>query len=157
MKEIDNKLTQKFDEYPSFGVLKGVKVFVTGTNIAGPFAGCLMAEMGAKVLQAEAPTIACQTRGTLAWSQNHRNEYSITINSASPAGKKIFLKCVEWADIWIEAGRPGSYVPADETIEAFTRICDGVYDDVPEQAFSGIGGIDDLEEKWHNMQKELGA
>ena len=39
-------------------------------------------------------------------------------------------------------GRPGSYVPADETIEAFTRICDGVYDDVPEQAFSGIGGID---------------
>ena len=61
MKEIDNKLTQKFDEYPSFGVLKGVKVFVTGTNIAGPFAGCLMAEMGAKVLQAEAPTIACQT------------------------------------------------------------------------------------------------
>ena len=29
MKEIDNKLTQKFDEYPSFGVLKGVKVFVT--------------------------------------------------------------------------------------------------------------------------------
>ena len=28
MKEIDNKLTQKFDEYPSFGVLKGVKVFV---------------------------------------------------------------------------------------------------------------------------------
>ena len=47
MKEIDNKLTQKFDEYPSFGVLKGVKVFVTGTNIAGPFAGCLMAEMGA--------------------------------------------------------------------------------------------------------------
>jgi len=26
MKEIDNKLTQKFDEYPSFGVLKGVKM-----------------------------------------------------------------------------------------------------------------------------------
>jgi F-type H+-transporting ATPase subunit beta len=52
-------------------------------------------------------------------------------------------------------GRPGSYVPADETIEAFTRICDGVYDDVPVQAFSGIGGIDDLEHKWHDMQKEL--
>lgn len=53
-------------------------------------------------------------------------------------------------------GRPGSYVPADETIEAFTRICDGVYDKVPEQAFSGIGGIDDLERKWHDLQKELG-
>ena len=54
-------------------------------------------------------------------------------------------------------GRPGSYVPAEETIEAFTRICDGYYDEVPEQAFSGIGGIDDLEGKWHDMQKELGA
>ena len=72
MKEIDNKLTQKFDEYPSFGVLKGVKVFVTGTNIAGPFAGCLMAEMGAKVLQAEAPTIACQPRRQEDLPQVHR-------------------------------------------------------------------------------------
>ncbi|OZG51301.1 F-type H+-transporting ATPase subunit beta [Pseudoscardovia suis] len=54
-------------------------------------------------------------------------------------------------------GRPGSYVPADETIEAFTRICDGVYDDVPVQAFSGIGGIDDLERRWHDMKKELDA
>ncbi|GAA0640431.1 MAG TPA: F0F1 ATP synthase subunit beta [Bifidobacterium pullorum] len=54
-------------------------------------------------------------------------------------------------------GRPGSYVPAEETIEAFTRICDGVYDEVPEQAFSGIGGIDDLERRWHDMQKEYGA
>lgn len=53
-------------------------------------------------------------------------------------------------------GVPGSYVPAEETIEAFTRICDGVYDKVPEQAFSGIGGIDDLEKKWHKMQKEYG-
>ena len=122
MKEIDNKLTQKFDEYPSFGVLKGVKVFVTGTNIAGPFAGCLMAEMGAKVLQAEAPTIACQTRGTLAWSQNHRNEYSITINSASPAGKKIFKKCLEWADIWIESSKAGTYAKMGLTDE----VCWGV-------------------------------
>ena len=109
MKEINNKLTHKFNEYPDFGVLQGVKVFISGTNIAGPFAGCLMAEMGAKVLQAEAPTIACQTRGTLAWSQNHRNEFSITINTAKPSGRKIFYKCIEWADIWIEAGKPGSY------------------------------------------------
>ena len=29
--------------------------------------------------------------------------------------------------------------------------------DVPAQAFSGIGGIDDLEKKWHDMQKEYGA
>ena len=108
-KQIDNKLTQSWNEYPQFGVLQGVKVFVSGTNIAGPFAGCLMAEMGAKVLQAESPNIACQTRGTTAWAQCHRNEYSVTIDVSKPKGKKFFLKCIEWADIWIEAGRPGSY------------------------------------------------
>ena len=88
MKEIDCKLTHSFDEYPGFGVLEGVKVFVTGTNIAGPFAGCIMAEMGAKVLQAEMPNVTCSTRGTTGWSQNHRNEFSINFNSATPAGKK---------------------------------------------------------------------
>lgn len=54
-------------------------------------------------------------------------------------------------------GRPGSYVPADETIEAFARICNGTYDEIPEQAFSGIGGIDDLERRWHDMKQEFGA
>ncbi|MBQ5557983.1 MAG: F0F1 ATP synthase subunit beta [Aeriscardovia sp.] len=53
-------------------------------------------------------------------------------------------------------GLEGSYVPVEETIEAFTRICDGVYDKVPEQAFSNIGGIDDLERKWHDLKKEYG-
>lgn len=109
MKEIDCKLTHSFDEYPGFGVLEGVKVFVTGTNIAGPFAGCIMAEMGAKVLQAEMPNVTCSTRGTTGWSQNHRNEFSINFNSATPAGKKIFLKCIEWADIWIENSKAGTY------------------------------------------------
>ncbi|MBO6098081.1 MAG: F0F1 ATP synthase subunit beta, partial [Aeriscardovia sp.] len=53
-------------------------------------------------------------------------------------------------------GLEGSYVPADETIEAFTRICDGYYDKVPEQAFSNIGGIEDLERKWAELKKEYG-
>ena len=53
-------------------------------------------------------------------------------------------------------GLEGSYVPAEETIEAFTRICDGVYDKLPVQAFANVGGIDDVERKWHDMQKEYG-
>ena len=49
-------------------------------------------------------------------------------------------------------GVEGSTVPLAETVEAFKRICDGVYDKVPEQAFFNIGGIDDLERNWHEMQ-----
>ena len=112
----------EFTNYPQFGVLSGVKVFVTGTNIAGPFAGSLMAEMGAQVLQAEAPNIPCQTRGTASWSQNHRNEFSITLNTATKRGKEIFLKCAEWADIWIEAGRPGSYEKRGLSDEAIWEV-----------------------------------
>ncbi|KMY22544.1 F-type H+-transporting ATPase subunit beta [Actinobaculum suis] len=44
-------------------------------------------------------------------------------------------------------GVPGSTVPVDETVEAFKRICEGKYDDVPEQAFFNIGGIEDLERR----------
>ena len=109
MTVINNVLHQDFAAYPKFGVLQGVKVFVTGTNIAGPFAACLMAEMGAQVVQAEMPKIPCQTRGTYAWAQNHRNCYAITLNAATARGKELFLKGIEWADIWIEAGRPGGY------------------------------------------------
>ena len=121
-KKIDCNLTQKFSEYPDFGVLNGVKVFVSGTAIAGPFAGCLMAEMGAKVLQSEAPKISCGTRGTTSWSQNHRNEYSITCNPRTPAGKKIFKKCLEWADIWIESSKAGTYAKMGLTDE----VCWGI-------------------------------
>ena len=56
MTVVNNVLHQDFAAYPKFGVLQGVKVFVTGTNIAGPFAACLMAEMGAQV---ERFSIAC--------------------------------------------------------------------------------------------------
>ncbi len=51
-------------------------------------------------------------------------------------------------------GVPGSTVPLDETIEAFRRIADGVYDHIPEQAFFNIGGIDDLERRWNEMQNQ---
>ena len=51
-------------------------------------------------------------------------------------------------------GVEGSTVPVDETVKAFKRICDGVYDHIPEQAFFNIGGIDDLERAWAKIQGE---
>ena len=51
-------------------------------------------------------------------------------------------------------GVPGSTVPLSETIEAFKRIAEGYYDDVPEQAFYNCGGIDDLERNAHELAKE---
>ncbi|WKD59446.1 F0F1 ATP synthase subunit beta [Corynebacterium caspium] len=42
-------------------------------------------------------------------------------------------------------GIPGSYVPLADTIDAFERICRGEYDNYPEQAFNGLGGLEDVE------------
>src|SRR5690625_2342096 len=53
-------------------------------------------------------------------------------------------------------GVAGSTVPISETIEAFDRIANGHYDDVPEQAFFNIGGLDDLERNHARLKKELG-
>ena len=44
-------------------------------------------------------------------------------------------------------------MPLDETIEAFTKIADGDYDHVAEQAFFMCGGLDDVERKWAEIQK----
>ncbi|MFM1786615.1 MAG: hypothetical protein RL228_565 [Actinomycetota bacterium] len=41
-------------------------------------------------------------------------------------------------------GIDGSYVPVNETIEAFKAIADGQFDHIPEQAFFLCGGIEDL-------------
>jgi F-type H+-transporting ATPase subunit beta len=41
-------------------------------------------------------------------------------------------------------GMDGSYVEMDHTIESFDAIAKGEYDNVPEQAFLNVGGIDDV-------------
>jgi F-type H+/Na+-transporting ATPase subunit beta len=52
-------------------------------------------------------------------------------------------------------GIEGSTVPLDETIEGFTKIADGEYDHVAEQAFFMCGGLEDVERNWANIQKNL--
>ena len=94
-----------FGQFPKFGVLSSVKVLMTGTNIAGPFAASIMAEMGAQVVQVESQNMPCQTRGNYGYSQDHRNTYSITLNTRTAKGKEVLEKLIAWADIWIESGR----------------------------------------------------
>ncbi|HYQ68470.1 F0F1 ATP synthase subunit beta [Actinophytocola sp.] len=48
-------------------------------------------------------------------------------------------------------GQPGSTVPRDETVEAFDKITKGDFDHYPEQAFLGIGGLEDLEKKYKEI------
>jgi F-type H+-transporting ATPase subunit beta len=50
-------------------------------------------------------------------------------------------------------GLKGKYVKLPDTIKGFAGICDGKYDDLPEQAFYMVGAIEEAIEKAENLKK----
>jgi len=44
-------------------------------------------------------------------------------------------------------GTPGKYVKLEDTIRGFKEIIEGKHDDLPEQAFYMVGGIEEAIEK----------
>lgn len=50
-------------------------------------------------------------------------------------------------------GVPGSTVPVEETVSSFKMICDGECDEIPEQAFYNVGGMEDVMAKWEQIKK----
>jgi F-type H+-transporting ATPase subunit beta len=44
-------------------------------------------------------------------------------------------------------GLPGKTVPVEETVESFEALTEGEFDDLPEQAFFNVGGIDEVQAK----------
>ena len=47
-------------------------------------------------------------------------------------------------------GTPGKFVSLKDTIRGFQGIIDGEYDDIPEQAFYMVGGIEEVIENAKN-------
>ena len=50
-------------------------------------------------------------------------------------------------------GVPGKYVKIADTIKSFREILEGKVDDVPEQAFLMVGGVDDAREAGERLKK----
>jgi F-type H+-transporting ATPase subunit beta len=50
-------------------------------------------------------------------------------------------------------GQEGIFTPLEETIASFKAIVDGKHDNLPEQAFYMVGGIEDAEKKAREMEK----
>ena len=49
-------------------------------------------------------------------------------------------------------GLPGTTVPIADTVDAFEKLADGEYDNVPEQAFVAVGGIDEVLAKAEKLE-----
>ena len=78
----------KRSEVPQKGLLKGVKVVVSAISVAGPFAGELMADMGADVIQMENPKNPDYSHGSInpGWmgESHRRNMRDITLDVTNP-------------------------------------------------------------------------
>jgi F-type H+/Na+-transporting ATPase subunit beta len=50
-------------------------------------------------------------------------------------------------------GQPGVFTPLEDTIASFKAISEGKYDNLPEQAFYMVGGIEDVEKKARELER----
>jgi F-type H+-transporting ATPase subunit beta len=50
-------------------------------------------------------------------------------------------------------GQPGRYVKLQDTIRGFKELVEGKYDELPEQAFYMVGGIEEVQEKARKMSE----
>ncbi len=51
-------------------------------------------------------------------------------------------------------GQPGVFVPLSETVASFKALTEGKYDNLPEQAFFMTGGIEDVERKAQELERQ---
>jgi len=86
------------------GPLTGRRVLDLGTILAGPFAGCLLADLGADVVKVEAP--AGDSFRDLGFTYN-RGMRSLAIDLRAPRGRDAFLDLVRGADAVIDNYRSG--------------------------------------------------
>jgi len=86
------------------GPLAGLKIIEIAGLGPGPFAGMMLADMGAEVILVERRIDSSKTRIP---DCNRRGKKSIAINLKDPKGVETLLKLVEKADALLEGFRPG--------------------------------------------------
>ena len=99
--------------------LDGMRVIELAQYISGPYCGMLLAGLGARVTKVEEPAGGDIARRCGPYPQNiphpdqsglfhylNRNKRGITLDVGKPAGREIFLKLIQDADVLVEDMRP---------------------------------------------------
>ncbi|WP_374446607.1 CaiB/BaiF CoA transferase family protein [Stella sp.] len=95
--------------------LAGLRVVEVGIALAGPFAGSLLADMGAEVVKVERRDggdpmrlLGRKKNGVQVWwGVAARNKRVVTLNLKAPEGKALFEQLIADADVVVENYRPG--------------------------------------------------
>lgn len=96
--------------------LSDIRVIETGSLIAGPFCGQLLADFGAEVIKVEDPVNGDPMRQwgvksegySLSWPVIGRNKKSVTCNLRTEEGQRILRELTTQADVLVENFRPGT-------------------------------------------------
>jgi formyl-CoA transferase len=98
--------------------LEGIRVLELGNYMAGPYAGTLLADMGADVVKIEPPAGGDYSRGLGPFAEGSpdgagflrldRNKRSVALDLKSDAGARAFRTLVATADVIIENLRVGT-------------------------------------------------
>jgi formyl-CoA transferase len=95
------------------GPLQGTTVVEFADYVTGPYAGALLADMGARVVKIEAPGRGDPFRGWGTAGYNatfcsvNRGKESITLDLRLPEGQEVARALAQRADVFVENHRPG--------------------------------------------------
>jgi itaconate CoA-transferase len=95
--------------------LDGVKILAFEQVLSGPFATCLLADMGAEVIKVERPGVGDLIRNwdtvvkglSSGYIWLNRNKRSLTVDVKREAGSEILRRLAQQADIFFENYAPG--------------------------------------------------
>ena len=112
--------------------LQAMRVLDVCQVMAGPFCCMLLADLGADVIKVEPPDGGDQARramgfklkgdDSLGFLNMNRNKRSITLDLKSEAGRKVFLRLAETADVIVENYRPGAMKKLGADYEAVRAV-----------------------------------
>lgn len=103
------------DRIDGSGPLGGVRVLELGSFIAGPFAGQLLADLGAEVIKVEAPGAGDAMRRwgrqvdgrSVWWSALSRNKRLVAVDLRLPEGQAVVRRLAVSCDVVLENFTPG--------------------------------------------------
>jgi crotonobetainyl-CoA:carnitine CoA-transferase CaiB-like acyl-CoA transferase len=115
------------------GPLDGVRVIDLGTVLAGPYAGTLLAELGADVMKVE--PLGGDTFRTLGFHYN-RGQRSLAIDLRNEQGRDAFLALAHTTDVVIDNYRPGVL---EKLRISYDDLVSTVREDIITTSISGYG------------------
>lgn len=119
--------------------LEGTTVIDLSRALAGPHAGMMLGDMGARVIKVESPGSGDDTRGwgppfvgpeddpiSTYFLSCNRNKESVTLDLKSDDGREVLTRLVRHGDVLIENFRPGVLDRLGFTVERLHEINPGL-------------------------------